>query len=69
MEFYQYKAIDDLGRVRIGRADASNVADLEMRLHKMGYELINCKELKASKQNTTGRGVKRRDLILFCFHL
>jgi len=69
MDFYQYKAIDGLGRVQIGRADAANVSDLEMRLKKMGLDLINCKELRSSSENVSGRGVKRRDLILFCFHM
>jgi len=69
MDFYQYKAVDGLGRVQIGRADAANVSDLEMRLKKMGLDLINCKEIKSPSQSVSGRGVKRRDLILFCFHL
>jgi type IV pilus assembly protein PilC len=69
MDFYQYKAIDDLGRIQIGKADAANVADLEMRLRKMGLDLVNCKELKASSQKVSGRGVNRKDLILICFHL
>jgi len=69
MDFYQYKAIDGLGRIQIGRADAANTSDLEMRLKKMGLDLINCKEIKSVSQNVSGRGVKRRDLILFCFHL
>jgi len=69
MDFYQYKAVDNLGRIQIGRADATNVSDLEMRLKKMGLDLINCKEIKSPGQSVSGRGVKRRDLILFCFHL
>ncbi len=69
MDFYQYKAIDNLGRIQIGRADAANTSDLEMRLKKMGLDLINCKKIKAFGSNVSGRGVKRRDLILFCFHL
>lgn len=69
MDFFQYKAIDDFGRVHAGKADAINVADLEMRLRKLGLDLVSCKELKASKENVSGRGVNRRDLILFCFHM
>jgi type IV pilus assembly protein PilC len=69
MDFYQYKAIDGLGRIQIGRADAANISDLEMRLKKLGLDLINCKEIKSASQNVSGRGVKRRDLILLCFHL
>jgi type IV pilus assembly protein PilC len=40
-----------------------------VRLRKIGLDLINCKEIKTKAQNASGRGVKRRDLILFCFHM
>jgi type IV pilus assembly protein PilC len=69
MEAYQYKAIDDNGRVHNGKVDAVNIADLEARLTKMGLDLVNYKELGSSKQRITGAGVTRRDLITFCFHL
>ena len=69
MEVYQYKAIDESGRIQVGKVDAVNIADLEMRLEKMGLDLINYKELGSSSSNITGTGVKRRDLITFCFHL
>lgn len=69
MDLYQYKAVDNIGRIQIGRADAANTSDLEMRLKKMGLDLINCKEIKSQSQAASGRGVKRRDLIMFCFHL
>jgi len=69
MEAYQYKAIDDNGRIYNGKVDAVNLADLEARLIKMGLDLINYKELGSSTQRITGAGVTRRDLITFCFHL
>jgi type IV pilus assembly protein PilC len=69
MEAYQYKAIDDNGRIHNGKVDAVNLADLEARLIKMGLDLINYKELGSSTQRITGAGVTRRDLITFCFHL
>jgi len=69
MEVYQYKAIDESGRIQVGKVDAVNIADLEMRLDKMDLDLINYKELGSSSSNITGAGVKRRDLITFCFHL
>jgi len=68
MEAYQYKAIDKNGRVHIGQVDAANTADLEMRLNKLKLDLISFKELKSSAKGVTGGGVKRRDLIVFCFH-
>ena len=69
MDFFQYKAIDEAGRVHNGQADAANIADLEMRLQRMGLDLVNCKEVKSPAQSTSGRGVGRRDLLMFCFHL
>ena len=69
MDVYQYKAIDEGGRIQVGKVDAVNIADLEMRLDKMDLDLINYKELGSSSSNITGAGVKRRDLITFCFHL
>ena len=69
MDFFQYKAMDEDGRIQVGQADAINIADLEMRLRKMGLDLINYKEIKSPSQNVSGRGITRRDLILFCFHL
>ena len=69
MDLFQYKAIDSLGRVTIGRADAANTSDLEMRLKKMGLDLINCKTIKSKVKNVSARGVTRRDLIIFCFHM
>jgi type IV pilus assembly protein PilC len=69
MDFFQYKAIDSTGRVHNGKADAANIADLEMRLQKMGLDLVNYKEVKSPAQSASGRGVGRRDLLFFCFHL
>jgi len=69
MDFYQYKAIDERGRIHNGRVDAVNIADLEMRLRKMGLDLVNCREIQSPGKSVTGAGVKRRDLITFCFHL
>ncbi len=69
MDFFQYKAIDETGRIHNGQADAANIADLEMRLQRMGLDLLNCKEVKSVAQSTSGRGVGRRDLLMFCFHL
>ncbi|MGB1799520.1 MAG: type II secretion system F family protein [Gammaproteobacteria bacterium] len=68
MGSYQYKAIDERGRVSMGQVDAMNTADLEMRLNKLNLDLINYKELKSVGKSVTGSGVKRRDLITFCFH-
>ena len=69
MSAYKYKAIDEHGRIKAGKTDASNEADLEVRVQKMGLDLVSYKMVKSSAKGASGRGVNRRDLILFCFHL
>ena len=69
MEVFRYKAINDQGRVLRGKVDAANPADLETRLSRIGLDLVNFKEVKSKHKNVTGRGIKRTDLITFCFHL
>ncbi len=68
MQAYQYKAVDKNGRVNIGQVEAANIADLEMRLSKLSLDLINYKEVKSGGKSISGSGIKRRDLITFCFH-
>ncbi|MCZ6718725.1 MAG: type II secretion system F family protein [Gammaproteobacteria bacterium] len=69
MEYYKYKAMNADGKVLQGRVDAFNVSDLELRLKKMGLDLVNFKQLAFRGLSIARRGVKRRDLITFCFHL
>ncbi len=69
MNVFQYKAIDNTGRINAGRMDAVNVADLEMRLQKMDLDLVNFKDLGVTGLKASASGVKRRDLITLCFHL
>jgi len=64
-----YKAMDARGRMQSGRIEAVNPADLEMRLGRMGLDLVNFREGRAGRSGAgTGR-VDRRELINFCFHL
>lgn len=65
----QYKAMDDRGKTTSGRIVAVNQADLELRLERLGLDLINFKPAKIHSLNLPGGGVKRRELISFCFHL
>ncbi len=69
MELYQYKAIDGKGKVSRGHFDALNAGDLEVRLSRLGLDLISFKEIKSKRHGISGRGVKRPDLITFNFHL
>lgn len=69
MSLYQYKAMDVDGRYHSGRVDAVNVSDLEGRLSKMGLDLLNSREISGKHSLQLARAVKRRDLIVFCFHM
>jgi type IV pilus assembly protein PilC len=69
MPVMHYKAMDGRGRMQSGQLDAMNSADLEMRLERMGLDLVNFREAKISTGRVTGGRVDRRELINFCFHL
>lgn len=69
MEVYRYKAMNARGRILQGKIDAINPADLEVRLSRMGLDLINFRELKSQNVRAAGHGIERLDLITFCFHL
>jgi type IV pilus assembly protein PilC len=67
MPLFNYKAIDSSGKALIGQIDALNVVDLELRLKRMGLDLIVGGQTKRS--GGFGRSIKRPDLINFCFQL
>ncbi|HTT40190.1 MAG TPA: type II secretion system F family protein [Burkholderiales bacterium] len=69
MPAYQYKAIDKLGRPARGKLDAINEADLELRLKRMGLDLITFRALRSSRVLVTTGTINRRDLITLCFDL
>ena len=68
MASYSYRAIDDTGRIASGNADAINPVDLEMRLRRLGLDLITFESIKKSTLMRTRR-VSRKELITFCFHM
>ena len=37
----QYKAMDARGRITTGQIEAVNIADLEVRLDRLGLDLVN----------------------------
>src|SRR4029078_3852882 len=70
MPSYQYKAIDKGGRPARGGLDAVNEVDLELRLRRMGLDLITFKPVERSTSAIAASGkVTRQDLINFCFDL
>ena len=68
MALYTYKAVNPDGRMVLGRIDALNLVDLEMRLRRMELDLVSGESL-ADRRPFSGGGVPRREIIHFCFHL
>jgi type IV pilus assembly protein PilC len=68
MASYSYRAIDDTGHVLSGHADALNPVDLEMRLKRLGLDLVTFQSIKKSTL-MRARRVSRKELITFCFHM
>ena len=69
MPAFQYKAIDKLGRPARGKLDAANDVDLELRLKRMGLDLITFRNVRGGGATFASGSVTRRDLIAFCFDL
>lgn len=69
MPAFIYKAVDKLGRPARGKMDASNEVDLELRLKRMGLDLITFRTVRGGRNSLSARTVTRRDLISFCFDL
>lgn len=70
MSSFKYKAVDKGGRPARGTLDAVNEVDLELRLRRMGLDLITYRQVdeNASTFGTRGR-ITRQDLINFCFDM
>lgn len=71
MPSFQYKAIDKTGQPARGGLDAVNEVDLELRLRRMGLDLITCKSVDRQTSTTLAAGgaVTRQDLVNFCFDM
>ena len=69
MPSFNYKAIDQLGRPAIGQIDALNDVDLEMRLARMGLDLITFRAVAKSSSLLNISKVGNKDLVMFCFQM
>jgi len=67
MPLHAYKAMDQAGRIVRGSMDALNLVDLEIRLKRMGLDLIDGAPVRQG--GFGGQRIGRRELIAFCFHL
>ena len=68
MSLYAYKAMNAHGRTVIGRLEAINLIDLEMRLKRMDLDFINGDTVKQGGLMNRAK-ITRPELINFCFHL
>ena len=68
MALFAYRAVDADGRISTGNLDAVNAIDLELRLKRLGLDLLTLEGVKRSTAART-RNVSRTELITFCFHL
>jgi len=69
MPSFSYKAVDKLGRPAIGQVDAINEVDLEIRLARMGLDLITFRQVTKSASLFNSSRVSNQDLVMFCFQL
>src|SRR5512140_1631128 len=68
MALFAYRAVDAEGRISSGNLDAANAIDLELRLKRLGLDLLTFGPVKRSSAMRSRR-ITRTELITFCFHL
>ena len=59
---FVYRAIDKNGRTARGSVDAANEVDLELRLKKIGLDLITFRIRRSDTLFARGKRVSREDL-------
>ena len=70
MPSYRYKAVEKSGRQALGGMEAVNEVDLELRLKRMGLDLIAASEVDRRTSILAGAArISRQDLINFCFDM
>jgi type IV pilus assembly protein PilC len=70
MPSFRYKAVERSGRQALGGMEAVNEVDLELRLKRMGLDLITATEVERSASVLSGASrITRQDLINFCFDM
>jgi type IV pilus assembly protein PilC len=68
MAQFNYRAMNDSGKIVRGSIDATNSFDLELRLKRMSLDLITHRA-GGELLRMPARTVTRAELITFCFHL
>ncbi|MFT3733856.1 MAG: type II secretion system F family protein [Rhodocyclaceae bacterium] len=68
MAIFSYRAMDSTGRIQRGESEALNLVNLEMRLKRLGLDLITGEPATQFSGISRAR-VPTRELIQFCFHM
>ncbi|QZA81156.1 type II secretion system F family protein [Deefgea piscis] len=66
---FEYRAADAQGKIQQGGMDAANLADIELRLSRLGLTLIDAQSHTQPRRRWRSARISRRDLITFTFHL
>jgi type IV pilus assembly protein PilC len=69
MALFAYKAIDTRGKTMLGQIEAINLVDLELRLKRMGLDLVRGGPTRRGGSLFRLGAIKRSELINFCFHM
>ncbi len=69
MPTFLYKAVDQAGKPAQGQMEAVNDIDLELRLKRMGLDLMTFREASKHQSLFGGPSASLQDLIMFCFQL
>jgi type IV pilus assembly protein PilC len=70
MPSFRYKAVEKSGRQALGGMEAVNEIDLELRLKRMGLDLITATEVERSASILVAASrITRKELINFCFDM
>jgi type IV pilus assembly protein PilC len=69
MALFTYKAVDTRGKTMLGQVDAMNIVDLELRLKRMGLDLVRGGPTRHGGSLLRSGAIKRPELINFCFHM
>lgn len=69
MPMFAYTAVNQTGQTIKGEVEASSRKDLELKVSKLGLDLIQAKERRLSGITLFERKVGREELAQFCFYL
>lgn len=69
MPTFNYKAVDQNGHSAQGQIDAQNEIDLELRLARIGLDLITFRPARKSSSSFGSKKVSLKELVMFSFQI